>query len=131
MTPAEEFSYQFCKIFKNNFYVEHQQMAARKKCSENIQKVYRRTPMPKCDFIKVALLHGCSPVNLLYIFRTPFPKSNSKELLLKVKSVEAVCKIRSSNVRNIESWDELFVRHAVYGFIYSFITFKKFLNIDS
>ena len=87
--------------------------------------------MPKCDFIKVALLHGCSPVDLLYISRTPFPKSNSKELFLKVKSVEAVCKIRSSNVRNIESWDELFVRHAVYGFIYSFITFKKFLNIDS
>ena len=60
--------------------------------------------MPKCDFIKVALLHGCSPVNLLHIFRTPFPKNNSKELLLKVKSVKAVCKIGSSNVRNIESW---------------------------
>ena len=27
--------------------------------------------MPKCDFNKVAL-HGCSPVNLLHIFRTPF-----------------------------------------------------------
>ena len=33
--------------------------------------------MPKCDFIKiasnfieVALWHGCSPVNLLHIFRT-------------------------------------------------------------
>ena len=32
--------------------------------------------MPKSDFNKVAmtLWHGCSPVNLLHIFRTPFTK---------------------------------------------------------
>ena len=27
----------------------------RKRCSENMQQIYRRTPMPKCDFNKVAL----------------------------------------------------------------------------
>ena len=27
----------------------------RKKCSENMQRIYRRPPMPKCDFNKVAL----------------------------------------------------------------------------
>ena len=49
----------------------------RKRCSENIQQIYRRTPMRKCDFNKVArqffeitLSHGCSPVNLLYILQT-------------------------------------------------------------
>ena len=26
----------------------------RKKCSENMLQIYRRTPMPKCDFNKVA-----------------------------------------------------------------------------
>ena len=26
----------------------------RKKCSKNMQEVYRKTPMPKCDFNKVA-----------------------------------------------------------------------------
>ena len=26
----------------------------RKPCSENMQQIYRRTPMPKCDFKKVA-----------------------------------------------------------------------------
>ena len=26
----------------------------KKKCSENIQQIYRRTPMPKCDLNKVA-----------------------------------------------------------------------------
>ena len=25
-----------------------------KRCSENVQQIYRRTPMPKCDFNKVA-----------------------------------------------------------------------------
>ena len=37
--------------------------------------------MLKCDFNKVAL-HGCSPVNLLHIFRTPFPRNTSRWLLL-------------------------------------------------
>ena len=26
----------------------------RKRCSENMQQIYRRTPMPKCDFSNVA-----------------------------------------------------------------------------
>ena len=29
--------------------------AAVQGCSENIQQIYWRTPMPKCDFTKVAL----------------------------------------------------------------------------
>ena len=37
--------------------------------------------MPKYDFDKVAL-HGCSTVNLLHIFRTPFPRNTSGGLLL-------------------------------------------------
>ena len=41
--------------------------------------------MPKCDFNKVAIMlwHGCSPVNLPHIFRTPFLKNTSGRLLLK------------------------------------------------
>ena len=42
-----------------------------------------KTPMPKCDFNKVAL-HGYSPVNLLHIFRTAFLRSTSGGLLLDV-----------------------------------------------
>ena len=46
--------------------------------------------MPTCDFKKVALLcdfieitlpHGCSSVNLLHIFRTPFLSNTSRWLL--------------------------------------------------
>ena len=58
-----------------------------KKCSENMQQIYRRTPMPKCDFskvIEIALRHGCSPVNLLHIFGAPFPKNTLGRLFLYV-----------------------------------------------
>ena len=46
--------------------------------------------MPKYDFnkternfIEITIPHGCSPVNLLHIFRTPFLKNTSGGLLLK------------------------------------------------
>ena len=56
-----------------------------KRCSENMQQIYRRTPIPKCDFIiEIMLRHGCSSVNLLHIFRSPFLKNTSGWLLLKV-----------------------------------------------
>ena len=56
----------------------------RNRCSENMQHVYRRTPMPKCDFNReIALRHGCSPENFLFsegmqaIYRRkPMPKSH-------------------------------------------------------
>ena len=50
-----------------------------KKCAENMQQIYWRTPMPKSE---ITLQRGCSPVNLLHIFRIPFLKSTSGWLLL-------------------------------------------------
>ena len=38
------------------------------------------------NFIEITLWHGCSPVNMLHIFRTPFPKNTSIELLLNESS---------------------------------------------
>ena len=35
-----------------------------------------------CTFVEITFRHGCSPVNLLHIFRTPFPKNTSGGLLL-------------------------------------------------
>ena len=62
----------------------------RKKCYENMEQSYRRIPIPKCDlntvasnFIEITLRHGCFPINLLHIFRTPFPKNTFGRLLLK------------------------------------------------
>ena len=36
------------------------------------------------NFIEIALRHGCCPVNLLHIFRTPFPRNTYGWLLLKL-----------------------------------------------
>ena len=36
----------------------------------------------RSNIIEIALRHGCSPVNLLHIFRTPFLKNTSGRLLL-------------------------------------------------
>ena len=51
----------------------------RKRCSENMQQIYRRAPLPKCDFnkvaywfIEIAFWHRLSLANLLHIFRTRF-----------------------------------------------------------
>ena len=35
------------------------------------------------NFIEITLRYGCSPVNLLHIFRTPFPRNTSERLLLE------------------------------------------------
>ena len=50
-----------------------------KRCSENMQQIYRRTPMPKCDFnkvalqfIEIALWHGCSPAYFAAYFQNNF-----------------------------------------------------------
>ena len=60
----------------------------KKRCSENMHQIFMTTPMSKCDFNKVAsnftgitLWYGCSPENLLHIFRIPFPKNTSRGLL--------------------------------------------------
>ena len=37
-----------------------------------------------CNVIEITLWHGCSPVNLLHIFRAPFSRNTSEWLLLKV-----------------------------------------------
>ena len=55
------------------------QSCSYKKCSENMQQIYSRTPCLSlilikllCNLIEFTLQHGCFPVNLLLIFRTPF-----------------------------------------------------------
>ena len=44
-------------ILQNNLQGSKQSSRGvlKKKCPENLQQIYRRTPMPKCDFNKVAL----------------------------------------------------------------------------
>ena len=62
------------------------------KCYENISKftwehTCRSVVSIKllCNFVEITLRHGCFPVNLQRIFRTPFTKNTSGRLLLYVK----------------------------------------------
>ena len=70
--------------------------------SETIQQIYRSIPKLSskfteehpcrsaisikllCNFIQITFRHGCSPVNLLHIFRTRFRKNTSGWLLLNL-----------------------------------------------
>ena len=61
------------------------------------RKIYRRTFM--LNFIEITLWHRCSPVNLLHIFRTRFPKNTSRWLLLdKVRELSKIGKVQKSRV---------------------------------
>ena len=42
------------------------------------------------NVIEIGLRYGCSPVNLLHIFRTPFPKNTSGWLLLWINPFCAI-----------------------------------------
>ena len=64
--------------------------------------------MPKCDFnkvtfIEITLRHGCPPVNLLHIFRTPFFKNTSGWLLL-VEQLWIVKTRKRDTFRNTYIW---------------------------
>ena len=54
-----------------------------------MQQIYRR----------ITLCHGCSPVNLLHIIRTPFTKNTSERLLLHTAPLFKVSK-------NMKSFDK-------------------------
>ena len=43
-----------------------------------------------CNFMEIALRHWCSPVNMLHIFRTPFPKNTSRWLLLFLLGIKEI-----------------------------------------
>ena len=57
MTPQKECYHQHSWQYLQ--YINSQKQPSRgvhkKRCSENMQKIYRRTPMPKCNFNKVVL----------------------------------------------------------------------------
>ena len=49
------------------------------------------SPKLPTNFIEITLRHGCFPVNLLLIFRTPFTKNASGRLLLSPTHFISLC----------------------------------------
>ena len=56
-SPIESIKIKLGHPLKGLFNIQKQppRGVPRKNCSENVQQIYRRTPMPKCDFNNVAL----------------------------------------------------------------------------
>ena len=77
----------FDRVLDMPLQIQPLRSVLRKRCSENMQEIYRKTPMPKCDFNKVAMVNECSPVNFLHILRTLFLKNTSGRLLLPLDYV--------------------------------------------
>ena len=42
------------------------------------------------NFTEMTLRHGCSPINLLHIFRTSFPRNTSGQLLLHISAYNTI-----------------------------------------
>ena len=88
--PAHCVCFSNSVLFKVSFIQKQpSREVLKKRCSGNMQQIYRRTPCWSvvsikllCNFIEIALRHGCSPVNLPHIFRIPFLKNTSGRLLV-------------------------------------------------
>ena len=80
---------------------------------------------------EIALRHGCSPVNLLHIFRTPFPRNTSGWLLLKddiqLKKIHGV-KFKSGSYENESSCRD-FIK-AIFEFFFQKGIYKKLLRVN-
>ena len=55
----------------------------------HFKRIFRSSPSEvflklKSNFFEIALRHGCSPANLLHIFRTHYSKNASEGLLLEI-----------------------------------------------
>ena len=84
--------------------------------------------MPKllCSFIEITLPYGCSPVNLLHIFKTPFYKNTYRDLLLK-NTVEILFIFRPERYKEI--WLYLFASTFFVGVTILQFCNYKFINL--
>ena len=89
----------FLKAFCQNNNVQKQppRGVLKKRCSDICSKFTGEVPCPsvisiklQSNFIEIKLRHGCSPVNLLHIFRISFPRKTSEWLFLNVACEKAV-----------------------------------------
>ena len=85
-------------------------------CSENMQQIYRNL---RSNFTEITLWHGCSPVNLLLIFRTPFFRNTSGWLLLAFG-------VGSKIANNVASYNNLQFSEAAIPYTQSKKQFVRF-----
>ena len=85
-----------------------------------------------CNFIEITLWHGCSPVNLLHIFRTLYLKSTSGRLFLWF----ALTMLPKSEIVNCSKnpfwykWVAVFPSKLFQLFIWGYPAIEQFLHIN-
>ena len=102
-----------------------------------MQQIYRRKPSRMatsvkllCDFIEIALRHGCSPVNLLHIFITPFFKNTFEWLLLDHPILQQVYTSWTSMLKHTCSWrvNLLYYEHWTDKHKYFYVRLSNFVS---
>ena len=101
---------------KLNLYKEQEQpsRSVGKRCSENMQQIYRRKPTPKCDFNKVALqlywnrtsawMFSCK--NAAYFQNTFFLEqfwAAASERIKYIENIWSIYKLLKINVKQVRS----------------------------
>ena len=83
----------FHHMLANSIHKQPPRGVPRKRCSRNMQQIYRRAPMLKLqsNFTKITLRHGFSLVNLLHIFRIPFLNTFSSVNNVKIFFLSLFC----------------------------------------
>ena len=87
---------EFCEVSRNTFFTEHLKTTAckqkqlsrgvlKKKCSENMKQIYRRTSMPKCDFKKIALHQSETCLSTKFILHWSIFRNNKMYEMLTLK----------------------------------------------
>ena len=84
------------------------------------------------NFIEILLRHGCSPVNLLHIFRTPFSNTSGRLLLqlvliLSYFSTVSLKTCRYSGEVNETKMSSLHRHHCIYRIGSSYAIFARIL----
>ena len=67
------------------------------------------------NFTEIAFRHECSPLNLLHIFRIPFPKNTPGRLLLKIVFLNFIS-FQSWKISNWKQWKSLANKNALQIF---------------
>ena len=81
--PEKQIFYPICDNLLEFYRSSHPEVFLGKGVLKICSKLQHNTHTEvRNNFTEIALWHGCSPVNLLHILRTPFPKNASGRLLL-------------------------------------------------
>ena len=74
----------------------------KKRCSENMQQIYRGTSMPKCDFNKVAEQHLWIAVSEYWCLKGKLQKWNKRKFI----NIQTYYYFLFRHVRKVEFYDE-------------------------